>query len=201
MFSNGKALRRLGLAAVLASACRGEQAIYSTFMMEVWGAGPAGLAAAMTVVGATVALSQACLVRPLVARLGARTALKVSYCASVAQRIVWVLCERPALMAFGLALGAPGFGADACLQQWAVAAYEAHAETAAPRGELSAALASLATIGVLCASKAQAALYAYGKARGLPGAPFALGALLSAGAFVLASAADRAAPEAAAKAD
>ena len=57
---------------------------------QVWGAGPGGLAAAMTVVGAAFAASQALLVRPLVAKLGAADALRAGYCCSAVQRVFWM---------------------------------------------------------------------------------------------------------------
>ena len=113
--------------------------------MDVWGAGPGGLAATMTVVGFAFAASQALLVKPLVSTFGAADALRVGYACAFLQRLVWTLTPKPALMALGLAAGAPGFGADAVAQQLALAY---HPSEDPPRGELTAAFASLGTVGV-----------------------------------------------------
>eukprot|EP00629_Pelagomonadales_sp_RCC1024_P008580 CAMPEP_0119286604 /NCGR_PEP_ID=MMETSP1329-20130426/34144_1 /TAXON_ID=114041 /ORGANISM="Genus nov. species nov., Strain RCC1024" /LENGTH=412 /DNA_ID=CAMNT_0007287345 /DNA_START=119 /DNA_END=1353 /DNA_ORIENTATION=+ len=172
LFCNGPALRYLACASSCFALCRGESAVYSAFMMEVWGAGPGGLAAAMTVVGAAFAAAQALLVRPLVAGLGAADALRAGYLCSTLQRVCWATFTHPALMALGLLAGSPGFGGDACVQQLALVY---HPSADPPRGELAAAFASLGTVAVLCSSRAISFLFTWGSARGWPGAPFALG--------------------------
>jgi DHA1 family tetracycline resistance protein-like MFS transporter len=190
LFSEGAPLRFLALASLSAALCRGESAVYSPFMVDVWKAGPSGLALTMTVVGATFAASQALLVGPLVKNFGAVQALRLGYMCSTLQRVVWSSYTHPGVMAFGLALGSPGFGADAILQQLAL---EYHPSAAPPRGELAASFGALGTLSVLASSKAFGRLFAWGAPRGWPGAPFAVGAAASLAAFAFASLASNAA--------
>ena len=177
-------LASLAVVAFLSATTRGEQAVYHPFMMEQWGLGASGIAAAMFVVGVDVLLAQSLLVKPLVAKLGAGAALKVGLGAAALQRCVWYFGPgAPLPMALGLFLGAPGIGADACVQQLSaavVAERRAAGDADAPEsGALAAALASLNTLAVICSSKAFAGLYRTGKAAGDPARPFALGGALA----------------------
>jgi hypothetical protein len=177
-------LASLAVVAFLSATTRGEQAVYHPFMMEQWGLGASGIAAAMFVVGVDVLLAQSLLVKPLVATLGAAAALKVGLGAAALQRGVWYFGPgAPLPMALGLFLGAPGIGADACVQQLSaavVAERRAAGDADAPEsGALAAALASLNTLAVICSSKAFAGLYRAGKAAGDPARPFALGGALA----------------------
>ena len=184
LFSEGAPLRYLACASLCQALCRGESAVYSPFMVDIWGAGPKGLALTMTVVGATFAASQALLVGPLVKKFGAAGALRLGYACSTLQRVIWSYYTYPGIMLLGLALGSPGFGADSIIQQLAL---EYHPSSTPPRGELAASFSSLGTLGVLASSKALGFLFAWGAPRGWPGAPFAVGAAASLCAFSCAS--------------
>ncbi|KAH8097592.1 hypothetical protein JL720_485 [Aureococcus anophagefferens] len=145
-------LASLAVVAFLSATTRGEQAVYHPFMMEQWGLGASGIAAAMFVVGVDVLLAQSLLVKPLVATLGAGAALKVGLFAAALQRAsAAVVAERRA-------------AGDA---------------DAPESGALAAALASLNTLAVICSSEAFAGLYRAGKAAGDPARPFALGGALA----------------------
>ena len=184
LFSEGAPLRYLACASLCQALCRGESAVYSPFMVDIWGAGPKGLALTMTVVGATFAASQALLVGPLVKKFGAAGALRLGYACSTLQRLVWSYYTHPGIMLLGLALGSPGFGADSIIQQLAL---EYHPSSTPPRGELAASFSSLGTLGVLASSKVLGGLFAWGAPLGWPGAPFAVGAAASLCAFSCAS--------------
>ena len=184
LFSEDAPLRYLAFAALFQALCRGESAIYSPFMVDIWKAGPSGLALTMTVVGATLAASQALLVGPLVKKFGASGALRLGYACSTLQRVVWALYKHPAIMLTGLAIGSPGFGADSVVQQLAL---DYHPSATPPRGELAASFSALGTLSVLASSKALGWLFAWGAPKGWPGAPFAVGAAASLSAFACAS--------------
>ena len=90
----------------------------------------------MTVVGATLAASQALLVGPLVKRFGAAGAFAIGIRLFTLQRVIWSHTTRiQGVMLLGLALGSPGFGADSIIQQLAL---EYHPSSTPPRGELAA---------------------------------------------------------------
>ena len=134
LFSEGAPLRYLAFASLCQALCRGESAVYSPFMVDIWGT-KSGLALTMTVVGATFAASQALLVGPLVKKFGAAGALRLGYACSTLQRVIWSYYTHPGVMLLGLALGSPGFGADSIIQQLAL---EYHPSSTPPRGELAA---------------------------------------------------------------
>ena len=136
LFSEGAPLAVPRLRVFMPSVVSGESAVYSPFMVDIWGAGPKGLALTMTVVGPTFAASQALLVGPLVKKFGAAGALRSGYACSTLQRVIWSYYTYPGIMLVGLAMGSPGFGADSIIQQLALD----HPSSTPPLGELAALL-------------------------------------------------------------
>ena len=184
LFSEGAPLRYLACASLCQALCRGESAVYSPFMVDIWGAGPKGLALTMTVVGATFAASQALFVGPLVKKVRRRGRSEAGLRVQHAPTTHMVVLHASRGHAFGLALGSPGFGADSIIQQLAL---DYHPSSTPPRGELAASFSSLGTLGVLASSKVLGFFFAWGAPLGWPGAPFAVGAAASLCAFSCAS--------------
>mmetsp|Transcript_13127 Transcript_13127/g.17285 ORF Transcript_13127/g.17285 Transcript_13127/m.17285 type:complete len:447 (-) Transcript_13127:98-1438(-) len=181
IFKNGgPQLRAVGMVALISGLTKGEQAIYMPFMVDVWKVDSSGIAVAMTVVGLVVALSQALLAKPLVAKLGARGALSVGLCSATFQRLGWACFTQPVAMGASFIVGAPGLTSDAFIKQLTVESWEAGGDGAPPpQGEISAALTAVGTLSVLLSSLIIGRLYSIGKERNMPGLPFAFGAMCS----------------------
>ncbi|KAH8074779.1 hypothetical protein JL721_2352 [Aureococcus anophagefferens] len=141
-------LASLAVVAFLSATTRGEQAVYHPFMMEQWGLGASGIAAAMFVVGVDVLLAQSLLVKPLVATLGAGAALKLA--AVVAERRAAGDADAPESGALAAALASLNTLAVICSSKAFAGLYRAGKAAGDPLPfALGGALAGLALLAAL----------------------------------------------------
>jgi len=157
--------------------------IFSTTLRFGWGTAQTGVTFA--VMGLLAALVQSSLVGPAVRRLGERRSILIGLSVSVLSFLAYALVPQGWMIYAIIAVSSLG-ALDAPATQTLVAASVGEDEQGAVQGALTSVLSVTRIVGPLIATNTFAYFVSPSTPVYFPGAPFALGAMLIAGALLLA---------------